>query len=404
MMDVQQLWRQRMSAFTKEALGYARYVANSGTITFLVFAFILAAYYYSVLLKELPRAYPVEWLIAFLFSLLITSGTIRTFLKEADVVFLLPIEGRMGVYFRSSVLYTYIFHALYVFLLLLVVWPLYTHRMEEKAEPFLSLLLYLLVLKLVNLAGRWQEERLRERKSRAVHLGIRWIANASMLSVLFSRGLTVGGILAAVTFLIAAFFYYRTLSKEYIHWDYLVRTEQRMKGRFYSFISQFVDVPHRENKVRRRTWAANLVSRLAFTQQNTYTYLYGKVFARSDLLAMFLRITVVGLVVISLIQDEWGKAAAYFIVLSLTAVQLSTLRQHYRYIFWTHIYPVPSAARRSAIVRVVFTAMIVQAAVLYLAVLIPFQAGWHIIIAPFIGIGFSYIYSYRLLNKKLQEK
>lgn len=404
MMDIRRLWNQRMGAFTKEALGYTRYIANSGTIMFLVFAFIGSAYYYSQLLDKLPRTYPIEWLIAFLFSLLITGGTVRTFLKEADLVFLLPVEARMGPYFKSSIRYTFVFHAVYIFLLLLAVWPLYTHRMGERAEPLVLLLVYLLMLKLVNLLGKWQEQRLREQGARIIHIFVRWLANAAVLFVLFSQGFMADSIIALLVFLVAAFFYYRALSRESIHWEHLVWTENRMLARFYSFANQFVDVPHRQNKVRRRSWAANAVNRVAFKQKNTYMYLYGKVFARSELLPMFLRLTVIGLLIIGSIQDEWGKVAAYFIVLSLTGTQLSTLRQHYRHVFWTHIYPVPLVARREAVVRVVFVMMLVQAAVLYTAVFVPFSAGWHLMAAPLIGIVFSYMYSFRMLRGKLMEK
>jgi ABC-2 type transport system permease protein len=48
--------------------------------------------------------------------------------------------------------------------------------------------------------------------------------------------------------------------------------------------------------------------------------------------------------------------------------------------------------------------MLVQAAVLYTAVFVPFSAGWHLMAAPLIGIVFSYMYSFRMLRGKLMEK
>jgi ABC-2 type transport system permease protein len=401
MMDVGQLWRKRMGDFVKEALGYMRYVANSGTVMFLVFAFIGVAYYYSQLLEKLSRTYPVEWGIALVFSLLLTAGNVRTFLREADLVFLLPVEGRMSRYFRSSIQYTFAIHALYVFLVLLVAWPLYTHRMAERAEPFLLIFVFLLVLKLVNLLGKWQEMRLQERGERLAHMLIRLGANAAVVAVLFTRGFLLESVLAALVFLLVAFFYYRKLRDSYINWEHLVHTEKRMQAKFYSFINQFVDVPHLQHRVRRRSWAAGVADRLAFVQQNTYVYLYSKVFARSDLLPMVLRLTVIGWLIIALIGDDWGKVVAYLIVLSLTAAQLSTLRQYYRYVFWTHIYPIRPEQRIEAVVRVVFVLLLVQAGILYLAILVPFTAGWHMLLAPVLGVLFSYGYTYRMLRKKL---
>ncbi|MED0681197.1 ABC transporter permease [Aneurinibacillus thermoaerophilus] len=401
MMDARHLWRRRIEAFQKEALGYARYVANSGMIAFLVFAFILAAYYYSQALGKIPRSYPVEWLIAFLFSVLMTAGTVRTFLKEADLVFLLPIESRMGSYFRASIIYTLFWHTLYIFLFLLAVWPLYTHRMGEKAESFLALLVFSLVLKGVNLLCKWQEERLREQSRRALCMLVRWIANAAILFMLFSHGFIPVVMLVTGAFLLAAFFRYRGLAHQTIHWERLVQIEKRMQARFYTFITQFVDVPHIANRVQRRSWAAAWADQLPFTRGNAYAYLYRKVFARSDLLPMFLRLTVIGWIVIAFIGEAWGKVAAYFIILSLTGAQLSMLRQYYRYVFWHHIYPVPVGTRQDAVVRVVFMLLLVQALVLYTAVFIPFMPGWHWLAAPVIGVSFSYVYSWRVLRKKV---
>jgi ABC-2 type transport system permease protein len=401
MMNIEQLWKKRAAHFWVECLRYSRYIGNSGTVTFLVFAFIVGAYYYGQMLHRLPTSYPVEWGIAVLFSLLLTVSPVRTFLREADLVFLLPVEWRMHRYFRSSIAYSFLLQGLYIFIVLLAVWPLYTHRMGGKAEGFLYVLLFLLVVKLANVIGSWQEQRLRERSARSIHAFIRWIANLAVALVLFSQGFQPWLLAALLTFLVAAFFYYRMLARNYLNWEHLVQREKEALARFYSFVNQFVDVPHMQNRVRRRALFANVVNRLAFTRENAYRYLYGKTFVRSDLFGMFLRLSVVGLLIIWSIPGDTGKTIAYAIVLYLTGIQLSALRQHHRYVFWNHIYPVPAGWREDAIVRLIFLLMLIQAAILYLAVLLSLSPGWAMALAPVLGVAVAYVYSHKVLKRRM---
>ncbi|WCK54406.1 ABC transporter permease [Aneurinibacillus sp. Ricciae_BoGa-3] len=402
-MSVQQLWKQRAASFWGEALQYSRYIGNSGTITFLVFAFIAGAYYYSVFIRWLPQAYPVEWGMAAVFAFGLSFGSVRTFLKEADTVYLLPLEWKMGAYFRLSIRYSFILQALYLFGLLLVVWPLYRHRMADHAWPFIALLLYLLFLKAGNLLASWQEQRLREQGMRRLHFLVRLAANYAVAAVLFSRGIGTEIAILTLVYFGGGWAYYRLLERKYINWQQLLAAEGKAKSRFYFFINWFVDVPGIETRVNRRPILSSLAGRTPFMQKNTYAFLYGKAFVRSDLPGMLFRLAVVAILLIWLVRNPWGKVLVYAIFLYASAIQLATIRQLHRYVFWHHVYPLPQGLREEALVRIVYRVLLVVAGVLFVPValmagnLLPAAA------AAAIGVAISYLYSHSVFLRGLKQ-
>jgi ABC-2 type transport system permease protein len=402
-MSVEQLWKQRAASFWGEALRYSRYIGNSGTITFLVFAFIAGAYYYSVFIRWLPQSFPVEWGIAALFTLGLSFGTVRTFLKEADTVYLLPLEWKMGGYFRQSIRYSFVLQGLYLFGTLLIIWPLYRHRMGGQSWPFIVLLAFLLLLKAGNLLASWQEQRLREEALRRLHLLVRLAANYAVAAVLFSRGIGVEIGILTVVYFGGGWAYYRVLSRKYIHWQQLLAAEQKSKSRFYFFVNWFVDVPGIEPRVSRRPFLSSLAGRTAFMQKNTYAFLYGKAFVRSDLPGMLLRLAVVAILLILLIRNPWGKVLVYAIFLYACGIQLATIRQHHRYVFWHYVYPLPQGLRQEALVRIVFRVLLVVAAVLFVPLAASAAQLGPTAAAAAAGMAITYLYSYKVFLRDLKK-
>ncbi|MEX2103732.1 MAG: ABC transporter permease, partial [Bacilli bacterium] len=151
MKDIQHVWKKRSGLFWKEAVGYLRYVFNSGFLVFLMFTFIAGGYYYSRMINDIPKSFQSEWIITAILSFLVTFGSVRTFLKQADYVFLLPLEWKMAPYFRSSFLYSYVFRAFIVLFAFGLLQPLYNHRFSEGGLQTGYIFGMLLTLTFINL-------------------------------------------------------------------------------------------------------------------------------------------------------------------------------------------------------------------------------------------------------------
>lgn len=374
-MDVRILWKKRLASFTKEAASYSRYIANSGSIAFLIFALIGGAIYYNQLLQNLPSDFPVEWIMALLFSFFLGSGKIRTFLKEGDRVFVLPAEKFMAPYFRGAIGYSIIVQSVILFLLLLLVWPLYRHHMGEDTLPFLLVMATLIILKIVNILAVWQEMKMENPGMRVFHRAIRMLVLVPVLYFYFSQGMDLLWAGAVLALILVSLVYYRSLFRQsLLRWDDLIEEETKAMARFYRFINGFIDVPGIRGTVHRRSWLSAIPNRLSFTQENTYTYLMFKSFIRSDLSGIILRLTILGLAVIFLIPGDWGKGMAYGIILYMVGVQLVALRQIHAHVFWFFLYPVDAKQRIKAIKKVNLWVLGVVSILLAIPLLVTFQS------------------------------
>ena len=386
-MDVRILWKRRLASFAKEAAGYSRYIANSGSIAFLIFAFIGGAIYYNQLLQSIPPDLPVEWGMAILFAFLIASGKIRTFIKEGDRVFVLPAEKDMGPYFKGAIGYSAIVQSIILFLLLLLAWPLYRHCMGEDTLPFLQVIFTLIVLKVANILAVWQELKIDHRGMKVFHKVIRMLVLVPILYFYFSWGMNFVLAGAIVALLFVSLVYYRSIfGKRLLRWDDLIQEEKKAMSRFYRFMNGFIDVPGVSVSVHRRSWLSGITNRLSFSQENTYTYLILKSFIRSDLSGIILRMAILGLAVIIFIPGDLGKGTAYGIFLYLVGVQLIALRQIHAHVFWFFLYPVDARQRIEAIKRVNLWVLGVVSVLLAVPLFVTFQSVYLPVVAILLAL------------------
>lgn len=376
------LWKKRVTSFGKEVVSYSRYIANSGSVGFLILALSGGAYYYSQLLRSLPSTLPVEWGIALLFTFLLARGRVRTFMKEADQVFLLPAEEKMVDYFKPAIAYSVVIQSIVLFLFLLLLWPLYTHRMGAYSLPFLGVFIGLVAIKGLNLLAAWYEMRLEGHSIRRYHVWIRGLSLFPLLYFLFSRGFSLPWLGAFIGVVLVSYGYYRWIGQQHLpHWGRLIQEEMRAMSRFYRFINGFIDVPGISGRIHRRQWLSGVTHRLQFTQKNTYTYLILKSFIRSDLSGMAFRLTLLGWLVIFFLPGDWGKGTAFVTFLYLVGIQLVGLRQIHAHVFWFSLYPINPKQRTRAIKQVTEWTLWVVSFLLW----IPLTIGFQSVYLPLIG-------------------
>lgn len=397
MMDFGFLWKRRAAFYLKEAIGYTRYIANSGSIAFLVLGVTGAAFYYSQLLRELPTTFPIEWGMALLFAFLLAKGRIRTFIKEADLVFLLPAEEKLSRYFKFAFGYSLLAQSVILYLFLLVLWPLYIHRMGDAALSFSLVFILLAVLKGFHLLAAWQEMRFVQRRKLTFHAWVRGLVSFPLIYFFFTRGLSliwIGGILGI---LVVSFLYYRSVHRLHLlNWQQLIQEEMKVMSRFYRFVNSFVDVPGFQTKVYRRNWLCGITNRLSFTQKNTYIYLMLKSFIRSDLLGMVFRIAIIGFLVVFFLPGDWGKGTAYGIFLYLAAIQLAALGQIHGHVFWFYLYPIDPGQRKAALKTVSTWALAAIGILLWIPLVFRFQS----LYLPLVGIFLGFIMVFFLRKRK----
>ena len=402
--QIRALWRKRCADFWKEMNIYLRDVVRSGFPGFVLLLAIVASIGYGQLLKGITSDFPQAWITVPIVAIALAAGRPRTFLKNADTMFLLPAESRSGGYFQAGFRYSLLIHAGLAIAAVIVVWPLYARVQGTDSVPLLWLAIMLLLYKWSNLLASWHESRLTVKSTRLGITAFRWILNFAAAFALFEHGMLWGAITALVA-VIAIGLLLAAAPKHRIAWSYLIELEKRQLARHYRFYSWFTDVPHLPSQAKSRAWLMKPVTQLIpMAQRQTYLFLFTATFVRGELFGIVSRLTIVAAIIVAALPGTAAKAAAYGIALAVTGIQLSALAEYHRHVFWLKLYPAGEAQRIPAAAGIAGAALLAQAAVLAAVWASAPAAAWP---APALAVagGAAWAAAFRLLlARRLRRK
>ncbi|KQX57722.1 MULTISPECIES: ABC transporter permease [unclassified Paenibacillus] len=363
------LWQQRFEHYMKESMGYWQYAARSNFIGLVLFLVIISSYYYAKILQRLPTDYPYLWIVLLLLVPILSSSPIRTLVRKADRMFLLRIEHQMGAYFRSGFMYSLTLQAFWTFIAWVILWPLYHHCLGASEQHFLLMLALLLLLKLANLLASWQESRFAHERARLASVSFRWIATTALISLQFLTSIlwASGAALLLIFVWLAAVHF---VSKYVIGWDYLITKESQQQARLYAFFSWFVDVPQMGTRIARRSWISGLTRFIPFRQDASYLYLYMKTLQRTELFAIVLRITLLGVLAIAVSSSGTARSLIFMISLVISLVQLSSLERAHRYTFWLEMYPLNQNSKAGSLAIIIWSVLLLELCILTIPLMI----------------------------------
>jgi len=375
------LWRQRASAFRREAAPYLQYMAQSGFPGFMILLLIAGAIGYGTFLRQVPASFPVVPAGVLLLTPTVAWSPLRTWLQPADVVFLMPREAEMGGYLARSFRNAAVPGVLLALAAAAVYLPLY--RTAEGAPASVPVLLAgAALLKLAGMPGAWQERRMVWPAARRGFRLLRWAMTALALLALLSQpsGLALPFIVLLAALYAAAV---RLALRHRFPWERLIGEEERTRRSYYRFFGAFIDVPVQAARVSKRPYLAWTAKFVRYRSGNAYVYLYALSLARAELGGILLRLTAVGMLAVLLAADApllegWGTAAVQLLFTVLIGAQLGALRHTHRHAVWRHIYPLPESRRRTSAAAVLRAALTTAAVLLWLpaaALLLP--AGYY---------------------------
>lgn len=376
-LDVLELYQQRVKEFSQDILKYRHAFANDGLLFTITVLFILGGIYYRQMIELIPEQVPVPLLLAIGLACVVTLGKHRTFLKEADVLFLPQIEQSMEHYFQKALRYNLLVHCGGVLVLLLMLRPLYEAKVPLEHQSIWFYFLIPLLLKGWNLYSSWNILRLSDPRKRNIHKLARFAFNFILLfwfltGATFMLGHTyvVGGIVLALG-VVGFYVYERKVCQTYAYpWLLLQEMEKRLVIRFYSFINMFVDVPHIPKKVLQRKWLAWITNTLPFEKKQAYLFLLLKTFLRTEeYSSRYLRLSIVGVLLIWWIPNLYVKLAIAAGFVFITRSQLKGMRNYHQRQFWQSVFPWPPALLQRAYFNLAFTLMAVQGVFFILTIL-----------------------------------
>ncbi|TXK78224.1 ABC transporter permease [Paenibacillus sp. N3.4] len=393
------LWRQRFEHYMKESIGYWQYAARSNFIGFILFLVIVSSYYYAKILQRLPTDYPYLWIVLLVLIPTLSSSPIRTLVRSADRMFLLPAEHQMSAYFRHAFMYSLTLQAFWSFIAWVVLWPLYHHCIGTGEQHFLLMLALFLLIKIAHLQASWQESRFAHHHLRVASVIFRWTATAVVLSLQFLLSIlwaSSAALLLVFVWLAATHF----VSKYYIGWDYLIAKERQQKARLYSFFNWFVDVPQLPTRITRRRWISGLTRYIPFKQDATYLYVYMKTLLRTELFTVIMRITFIGVLAIAVSSSELARSIIFLITIVISLVQLTALDRAHRYTFWMEMYPLNRNLKAGSVAFLIWMVLLLQTCILIIPLLIRSSPSY--ILMPIISLALISFICAVVLRRKFQ--
>ncbi|WP_322923858.1 ABC transporter permease [Paenibacillus campi] len=364
MINLAELRQKRRGEFWGQILPYMQYIIQSGVAVLTFFLLIAFAAWYTTFVQNMPAGLPVYWIMLVLLTPLTVYGSVRTYMRPADVVFMLPMETQMRHYFTAAWRGGMVGKSFWLVLLIIVASPFYG-RAALDPKPLLVLIVAVLLLKAISNYGSWQELRMEGQRARVLYRLLRYVAIIGLLAALL--WLPLG--LALITLLSGAAVYVVCLQlpgKVAVPWERSIAAEKNHAAAVMRMLGWFVDVPTGERKVNHRRWLSFIGRKLPWQQEQAFRFLLVRTFIRTELLPTLSRFVVFGVILVLLARESWFGIAVYLLFIILAGMQMTMLRKQHTDTLWLSIYPLPPAARRLETIRLITLVQLVVAVVLWL--------------------------------------
>lgn len=403
MFNVEQLWKNRFSQYIKDTRKYLRYMFNDHLVIVMIFLLSGLALAYRNWLEIVPSNFPYAILMGAILSLLMTRGSIHTFLKDPDLVFLLPLEEKLKPYIKKSFVFSIVLESYFLLIVFGISVPLFLTLTDATIQTVLGIICLFFVIKAWNLWMSWLMSFYTDNRARLADWWIRLLLNFALLYFLFVRAdyLFIGLVLVLM---VGLMIYFQQASKKLNwKWEYLIENETKRMQLFYRVANLFVDVPGLKEKVKRRKWLDFVLPSTTYHQKQSYQYLYLRTFLRSgDYFGLFFRLLAIGGMFILLLPVGYATYIAPVFVLYLTAFQLVPMWRHHYNKLWLSIYPVKEEERSRAFLKLLQMILIVQT--ILLSILVAFVASWlEVVIVLAGGVLFSSLYVHGVVKKKIES-
>ncbi|WP_083465437.1 ABC transporter permease [Thalassobacillus sp. C254] len=123
-MDINTLWNLRAQEFYRKMLRYYSIIGANVVYFFLVIGSIFI-YYFNLFLQWIPSQISVEVILSLFITFFLMRTNIRTFVKRADILFLLALEVKLKSYFIKSLVYSFVIDVIKMLSLITVLLSLF---------------------------------------------------------------------------------------------------------------------------------------------------------------------------------------------------------------------------------------------------------------------------------------
>ena len=370
MSNIENIFSDRRKKEQELKLTYSKYIFNSHLIMFLIIVLgaVLINYSKWLAIASKVELYSVLIAATLAFSYYLVSTKIKTYIKEADAVFLLPLEK----YYRKVGLKTVI-NSTVVHIITVVIFYFATKPITNLIGNIdrLSIFMLLIVIIWNNLLKYLQVIHYKEIIWSKLLL---FIVIFMQLLVVFFDDIAIRIIYLISIIVLAVFTYYimknagnklndKDQEKYVVNWNQAADYDKHRIESYLKFVNLFVDVPLSGVKVARRKYFDILLPKLTkdnFKKENSFKYYYYRVFLRQEnTVYLALRLMLLAALVIFSFKNTYVSGLAIISYSYLTIIQLVPLYKQMSNNIWYSILPVSEDIKIKSYKQLLTSVMIV---------------------------------------------
>ena len=410
MSNIENIFIDRSKREREQKLKYSKYIFNSHLIMFLIIVAGAVLINYSSWLAKASKfeLYTVFVTVCVLFSYLLVASKVKTFIEEADSIFLLPLEK-----YYSKIAYKTASTAFGQQLCLLFIFYFITKPITDKIGNFnkIGLLILVILIAFNNLLKLAEVIYFSESILTKILLFLTIFSQVvgTFLNIYYSIYLSM---ILFIVLILIVFQEYNKLKKEVgreaefyylLKWNEAAEYDKHRNERYLKFVNMFVDVPLKGIKVARRKYFDILLPRLKknnFNQENSFSYYYYRVFLRQEnTIYLVLRLMLIAGIVIASFNNVYVSVITIISYNYLTIIQLIPLYKQINNNIWNNILPVNEKVKVTSFKKLLNTVMLVSTAILTLVSIFYGKLIFSNIIASIIAFIFSSILSKVFISK-----
>ena len=370
MSNIENIFSDRRKKEQELKLTYSKYIFNSHLIMFLIIVLgaVLINYSKWLAIASKVELYSVLIAATLAFSYYLVSTKIKTYIKEADAVFLLPLEK----YYRKVGLKTVI-NSTVVHIITVVIFYFATKPITNLIGNIdrLSIIMLLIVIIWNNLLKYLQVIHYKEVVWSKLLL---FVVIFMQLLVIFFDDIAIRIIYLISIIVLAVFTYYimknagnklndKDQEKYVVNWNQAADYDKHRIESYLKFVNMFVDVPLSGVKVARRKYFDILLPKLTkdnFKKENSFKYYYYRVFLRQEnTVYLALRLMLLAALVVFSFKNTYVSGLAIISYSYLTIIQLVPLYKQMSNNIWHSILPVSEDIKIKSYKQLLTSVMIV---------------------------------------------
>lgn len=370
MSNIENIFSDRRKKEQELKLTYSKYIFNSHLIMFLIIVLgaVLINYSKWIAIASKVELYSVYTAATVVFSYYLVSTKIKTYIKEADAVFLLPLEKYYRKVGLKTVINSTVVHIITVIIFYFATKPI-TNLIGNIDR--VSIIMLLIVIIWNNLLKYLQVIHYKEIIWSKLLL---FIVIFMQLLVVFFDDIAIRIIYLISIIVLAVFTYYimknagnklnaKDQEKYVVNWNQAADYDKHRMESYLKFVNMFVDVPLSGVKVARRKYFDILLPKLTkdnFKKENSFKYYYYRVFLRQEnTVYLELRLVLLAALVIFSFKNTYVSGLAIISYSYLTIIQLVPLYKQMSNNIWHSILPVSEDIKIKSYKQLLTSVMIV---------------------------------------------